>query len=135
MTPMQHIKSFRADCARVKSGAEDHSRGRWHIVGRGVEIVALDETGERNDDLGGPEYISAKELTVTRLRETAEHWRDRYSPNRDGRRLAAIHLAGGYDIYDSFADYMAAMRGDWIDHEVWDDWAGEDIPLGHLLTD
>jgi len=130
------IKAYRADCARVRAGAEKDLKRGCHIVGRGVEIIAIDETGERNDDLGGPDYIGANELTVRYLRETAQQWA-RYSPQpaeRGGHRLAAIHLAGGFDVYDSFAEYMQAMRGDWMDHDIWDDWAGQDVPL-NMLTD
>ena len=53
------IKAYRAQCAEVKAGGEKDARRRgkrWHFVGRGVEIISLDETGERNDDLGGPAY-------------------------------------------------------------------------------
>jgi len=130
-----HIKQYRANCAEVKAGAEKDCHARCHIVGRGVEIIALDETGERNDDLGGPDYIGANELTVKYLKTLAAQWQKHYSPNRDGRVLTAIHLAGGYDVYDSFSDYMQAMKGDWMDNEIWDDWAGQDIPLTDLLTD
>ena len=129
------IKAFREQCAEVKGEAETNCR-RCHVVGRGVEIIALDETGERNDDLGGPDYISAKELSVKCLKETAQHWLERYSPqpeNRGGHRLAAIHIAGGFDVYDNFAEYMQAMRGDWMDYDIYDDWAGQDIPID-LLT-
>ena len=131
-----HIKQYRANCAEVKAGAEKDCHARCHIVGRGVEIIALDETGERNDDLGGPDYIGANELTVKYLKDTAKQWA-RYSPqpeNRGGHHLAAIHLAGGFDVYDSFGEYMQAMKGDWMDYDIWEDWAGQDIPLD-LLTD
>lgn len=134
------IKAYRAQCTEVKAGAEDDARRRgkrWHIVGRGVEIIALDETGERNDDLGGPDYIAAKDLTVGYLKTHAQFWAKHYSPqpeNRGGHTLAAIHLAGGFDVYDDFATYMQDMRdGGCGDYEIWDDWAGQDIPL-ELLT-
>ena len=51
------IKAYRAQCATIKGEAEWNFRG-CHIVGRGVEIIALDETGERNDDLGGPPALA-----------------------------------------------------------------------------
>ena len=130
------IKDYRADCVRVKAEAEKHCMARCHIVGRGVEIIALDETGERNDDLGGPDYIAAKDLTVGYLKTHTQHWAKHYSPqpeNRGGHTLAAIHLAGGFDIYESFGEYMQAMKGDWLDYDIYDDWAGQDIPV-ELLT-
>lgn len=125
------IKNYRQQCVEVKADAERHCKARCHIVGRGVELVALDETGERNDDLGGPDYIAAKDLTVGYLRQTAESW-SKYT-SRDGHTLSAIHLAGGFDIYDTFADYMAAMKGDWLDYDIYGDWAGQDIPLELLV--
>lgn len=134
------IKNYRAQCAEVRAGGEKDARRqgkRWHFVGRGVEIIALDETGERNDDLGGPDYIQAKELTVHYLKEHAQHWAKHYSPqpeNRGGHTLTAIHLAGGFDVYDDFATYMQDMRdGYGSEYTIWDDWAGQDIPI-ELLT-
>lgn len=130
------IKLYRESCVEIKKDAERDLRkrglGRCHIVGRGVEIIALDETGERNDDLGGPEYIAAKDLTVKGLKKTARHWLKHYSPNRNGHTISAIHLAGGFDVYDSFSDYMDAMKGDWLDYEIWADWAGQDIGIDLL---
>lgn len=128
------IKNYRAQCGEVKGNAERNARKRghrWHFVGRGVELVALDETGERNDDLGGPEFIEAKHLTVKLLRQTVEQW-NRYGP-RAGHTLSAVHLAGGFDVYDSFAEYMQDMRdGGCGNYEIWDDWAGQDIPVSLL---
>jgi hypothetical protein len=100
-----------------------------------VEIISLDETGERNDDLGGPDYIAAKDLTVGYLKTHAQHWLKHYSPqpeNRGGHRLAAIHLAGGFDIHDSFADYMDHCKHGCSDYDIYGDWAGQDIPLDML---
>ena len=54
---------------------------------------------------------------------------DRHRPNRNGHKLAKVALAYGLDVYDSFADYMAAMRGDWLDYEIWGDWAEAEIPI------
>lgn len=130
------IKAYRADCTRVKAEAEKHCHARCHIVGRGVEIIALDETGERNDDLGGPDYISAKELTVGYLKAHAQNWAKHYSPQdeaRGGHRLAAIHLAGGFDIYENFGEYMQAQKGDWMDYDIYEDWAGQDIAIELLV--
>lgn len=124
------IKAYRAQCVAIKADAE-RDFPRCHIVGRGVEIIALDETGERNDDLGGPDYISAKELTVKELRNFVTHALK--CARADGKTLSAIHIAGGFDIYDSFGEYMMAMKGDWMDHDIYGDWAGQDIPL-ELLT-
>lgn len=130
------IKAYRADCGRVLTEAKANARRRgkrWHFVGRGVEIIALDNTGERNDDLGGPDYIAAKDLTVAYLKTHAQHWAKHYSPqpeNRGGKTIAGIHLAGGFDVYDDFATYMQDMRDSGCgDYEIWDDWAGQDIPM------
>jgi hypothetical protein len=131
------VRAFREDCARIRAEAERALPRRCHIVGRGVELIAIDETGERNDDLGGPDYLTAKELTIKTLTQTAKHWAKYYSPQpaeRGGHRLVAVHLAGGFDVYDSFSDYMAAMRGDGLDYDIYDEWAGQDVPLS-LLTD
>jgi len=132
------IKAYRANCTEVRAEGERVARTRgkrWHFVGRGVEIIALDETGERNDDLGGPDYIGAKDLTVGYLREFVAHAEKcRGSRVNNPHELAAIHLAGGFDVYDDFATYMQDMRdGGCGDYEIWDDWAGQDIPL-ELLT-
>jgi hypothetical protein len=138
------IKLYRADCSRVLADAKKDARTRrrnpewqkefpnsqpwkWHFVGRGVEIIALDATGERNDDLGGPDYCGAKDLTVQYLRDFVAH-ADKCARSEDST-LSAIHLAGGFDVYDSFAEYMTDMReGGCGDYEIWDDWAGQDIP-------
>ena len=132
----QAIKAYKIDTARVLAEGKACARKqgkRWHFVGRGVEVIALDETGERNDDLGGPEFIEAKHLTVKGLLETVEGWR-KYRSAGDRHHLAAIHLAGGFDVYDSFADYMDEQKGEGCcDYTIWDDWAGQDISL--LLFD
>lgn len=128
------IKAYRAQCVEIKADAERDCRG-CHIVGRGVEIISLDETGERNDDLGGPDYIAAKDLTVGYLKTHAQHWAKHYSPqpeNRGGHTLAAIHLAGGFDIFDGFADYMDHCKHGCADYDIYGDWAGQDIPLDML---
>ncbi len=128
------IKAYRADCKRIKRAAE-RDFPRCHIVGRGVELIALNQDGEREDDLGGPEYLAAKELTVKGLKETAAHWLKHYSPSRNGDTISALHIAGGFDIYDSFSEYMESQRGGgWADYDIYGDWAGQDIPLT-LLTD
>ena len=125
------IKDYRQQCAEVKANAE-RDFPRCHIVGRGVELIALDETGERNDALGGPEYIAAKDLTIKYLRQTSASWA-KYSPGPNNpHTLAGIHIAGGFDIYDSFGEYMQAMKGDWMDYDIYGDWAGQDIPLNLL---
>ena len=139
------IKLYRADCSRVLTDAKKDARTRrsnpewskqfpnsrpwkWHFVGRGVEIIALDEKGERDDDLGGPDYCGAKDLTVTYLRDFVAHAKK--CARADGKTLSAVHLAGGFDVYDSFAEYMSDMReGGCGDYEIWDDWAGQDIPV------
>ena len=130
------IKAYRANCVEVKAEGEKDARRRgkrWHFVGRGVEIIALDETGERNDDLGGPDFIGAKDLTVGYLREFVAH-AEKCTRVNNPHKLAAIHLAGGFDVYDDFATYMQDMRdGYGCDYEIWDDWAGQDIPV-ELLT-
>lgn len=134
-SPSAAIKNYKAQCAEVKGNGErcGKKRGkRWHFVGRGVEVIALDETGERNDDCGGPEFIETKHLTVKSLRETVANW-TRYGPTRNGNTISAIHLCGGFDVYDDFATYMQDMRdGGCGDYEIWDDWAGQDIPLALL---
>jgi len=134
------IKNYRQQCTEVKAEGERVARTRgkrWHFVGRGVEIIALDNNGERNDDLGGPDYIQAKELTVAGIKELAQHWAKHYSPqpeDRGGKTISGVHLAGGFDVYDDFATYMSDMRdGGCGDYEIWDDWAGQDIPM-ELLT-
>jgi hypothetical protein len=140
-----HIKAYRADCKRVLAEAKKDARGKrrspeytrafpkarphlWHFVGRGVEIIALDEKGERDDDLGGPEFCPASSLTVAYLKDFVAHATT--CARADGKKLSAIHLAGGFDVYDSFAEYMTDMReGGCGDYEIWDDWAGQDIPV------
>jgi len=129
------ITAYRTDTGRVLSEARADARKRgkrWHFVGRGVEIIALDQNGERNDDLGGPDYIEAKHLTVKLLTEYLDSYR-KYSPQpeeRGGATLSGIHLAGGFDVYDDFATYMQDMRdGGCGDYEIWDDWSGQDVPL------
>jgi len=134
------IKSYRADCGRVLSEAKSSARKqpgghRWHVVGRGVEINCLDERGERNDDMGGPDYIGAKDLTVAYLKDFVAHAEKcKGSRVNNPHTLAGIHLAGGFDVYDSFADYMDEQKGlACCEYTIWDDWAGQDIPL-ELLT-
>ncbi len=125
------IKNYRAQCAVIKGEAEWNFRG-CHIVGRGVEIICLDETGERNDALGGPDYISAKELTVKELRSFAAHALKGSPGPNNPHTLAAIHIAGGFDIFDNFADYMRHTRDGDSDYDIYGDWAGQDIPLDML---
>ena len=125
------IKNYRAECVTIKGEAEFNYRG-CHIVGRGVEIIALDETGERNDALGGPDYISAKELTVKELRNFVTHALKCSPGPNNPHTLAAIHIAGGFDIHDSFADYMEHCKHGCGDYDIYEEWAGQDIPLDML---
>jgi hypothetical protein len=133
MTELGKILSkFAEDRRELMEGAKKDARKmghpRWHFVGRGIEFIAIDETGERNDDLGGPEFIETKELSQKAVKEIAAGW-NRYSPNRNGHTLAKIGLQFGLDCYDDFADYMAAQRGEWGDYSIWDDWAEAEIPI------
>jgi len=127
----QAIKAYKIDTARVlaEAKADARKRGkRWHFVGRGVEIIALDDNGERNDDLGGPDFIAMKDLTVKYLTNEINSYRQ-YSPSSHGRTLGGIHLAGGFDVHDDFATFMADSRDGCLNYEIWDDWSGQDIPL------
>jgi len=122
------IKNYRQQCVEIKGECE-RSYPSCHIVGRGVELLAIDETGERNDALGGPDFIPAKELTAKLLKEVATLWA-KYSPGPNNpHTLAAIHLSGGFDIYDSFADCMENHKHGGIDYDIYGDYAGQDIPL------
>ena len=132
------IRAYRKKSAELRRDAKADARKRgyrdWHFVGRGCELLALDDLGERNDDLGEPDYISQKDVSVGYLKGTVEGWlkSSRYPGNvLRGRTLTAISLNHGLDVYDSFTAYMDSMKdggGAW-DYEISGDWASEDIPI------
>jgi hypothetical protein len=127
------LKQFAEDRRELMEGAKKDARKmggwNWHFVGRGIELIAIDDKGERDDYLGGPEFIEVKELTQSRLKDTAAHW-GKYYRGETENKLAKIGLAYGLDCYDSFADYMAEQRGDaCCEYTIWDDWAEAEIPI------
>lgn len=140
------IKAYRKACGELLNGAKMDARKmsrdpvyirdfpnsrptRWHFVGRGCELIAIDDKGERNDDLGGPEFLEQKELSVAGLRDTAKQWL-RYGPSRQGRYLTALSMNHGLDVYDDFHTYMEDMKYSGCgDYSIWDDWATQDIPI------
>jgi len=127
------LKQFREDRRDLMAGAKKDAikmnGWRWHFVGRGIELIAIDETGERNDDLGGPEFLETKNLSAKLLRETVAHWH-KYANEGDQHKLAKIGLCYGLDVYDSFADYMENMReAGYNDYEIWGDWAEAEVPI------
>lgn len=130
------LDKFADDRRELVAGAKKDARKmngwRWHFVGRGLELIAIDETGERNDDLGGPEFIEVNDLTIKGLKETADHWAT-YVRDGDKHTLAKIALCYGLDVYDSFADYMEDMRNSgYGDYTIWEEWAEAEIPINLL---
>lgn len=106
-------KAFKTESKNMMDRNKAGDR-RAYFKYRGLELIALDESGERIDSID-PDYLEQKEVSGKEIYLLVEGMKE--DASRMGEVIHSFSLAGGLDYYESFSDAMRYPD----DYEPWAD--------------